>query len=213
MVWERLDQDVPTGVLSHRTAAKMHRLGDLDADVVELTATRRIRLSLPDVTVHRGHLSRADWQIVDQLPVTTPVRTIGDLAAAATDAGHLASVVRDALTHNLATVEGVASVLAPHAFDYGHRPHGGQEFLDALIEHAGVSVTTLAVADMARKRSALQVDSSRYSTEDSVVRTLAALVPQMEQIIAIAHAAANQIDLPAHESTRKPITRTRETDR
>lgn len=67
VAWQRLEQEVPTGVLSHRTAAELHRLGDPDADVVELTATRRIRLSLPDITVHRGHLTRDDWQIVDEV--------------------------------------------------------------------------------------------------------------------------------------------------
>ncbi|PQP22001.1 type IV toxin-antitoxin system AbiEi family antitoxin domain-containing protein [Rhodococcus opacus] len=151
VVWERLDQPVPTGVLSHRTAAGLLGLGDLDADVVELTAIRRIRLSLPGVVVNRGVLSREDWQLVDGLPVTTPARTIGDLAAAGTDAGHLASVVRDALTRGLVTVEEVVAVLSPHAFDYGHRALDGQGFLEVLIAQAGVPATTLAVADLVRK--------------------------------------------------------------
>ncbi|MCZ4589167.1 type IV toxin-antitoxin system AbiEi family antitoxin domain-containing protein [Rhodococcus opacus] len=153
VVWERLDQPVPTGVLSHRTAAALHRLGDLDADVVELTAMRRIRLSLPAVVVHRGVLSREDWQLVDGLPVTTPARTIADLAAAGTDAGHLASVVRDALTRGLVTVEEVVAVLSPYAFDYGHRALDGQGFLEVLIAQAGVPTTMLAVADLVRKNS------------------------------------------------------------
>ncbi|KXX58572.1 type IV toxin-antitoxin system AbiEi family antitoxin domain-containing protein [Rhodococcus sp. LB1] len=154
VVWERLDQAVPTGVLSHRTAAGLLGLGDLDADVVELIATRRIRLSLPAVVVHRGVLSREDWQLVDGLPVTTPARTIADLAAAGTDAGHLASVVRDALTRGLVTVEEVVAVLSPHAFDYGHRALDGQGFLEVLISQAGVPTTMLAVADFARKNTA-----------------------------------------------------------
>nr|EJI98514.1 hypothetical protein JVH1_3935 [Rhodococcus sp. JVH1] len=36
--------------------------GDLDTDVVELTATRRIRLSLPEVIGQRGSLWREEWQ-------------------------------------------------------------------------------------------------------------------------------------------------------
>ena len=103
--------------------------------------------------VHRGVLSREDWQLVDGLPVTTPARTIADLAAAGTDAGHLASVVRDALTRGLATVEEVVAVLSPHAFDYGHRALDGQGFLEVLIAQAGVPATMLAVADLARKTS------------------------------------------------------------
>ncbi|MBF6224735.1 type IV toxin-antitoxin system AbiEi family antitoxin domain-containing protein [Nocardia abscessus] len=151
VAWQRLEQEVPTGVLSHRTAAGLHRLGDVEADVVELTATRRIRLSLPDITVHRGHLARDDWQIVDELPVTTPKRTISDLAAASLDSGHLASVVRDALTRNLTTTEEVVAVLAPHAFGYGYRALDGHGFLDGLIAQAGVPVNTLTMADIARR--------------------------------------------------------------
>lgn len=161
VVWDRLDQAVPTGVLSHRTAAALHQLGDMDADEVELSAPRRIRLSVPHVIVHRAQLNRDDWQIVDGLPVTTPIRTIGDLAAASTDAGHLATVVRDALTRDLATTEEAAAALAPHAFAYGHRPLGGQTFLDALIEEAGVPETTLAVAEIADPRMRSVAESLR----------------------------------------------------
>lgn len=174
VVWERLDQPVPTGVLSHRTAAGLHGLGDLDADVVELTATRRIRLSLPGVIVYRGALSREDWQLVDGLPVTTPARTIADLAAAGTDAGHLASVVRDALTRGLATVEEVVAVLSPHAFDYGHRALDGQGFLEVLIAQAGVPATTLAVADLARKNTT--VATATVAAPDAAPLDVAALM-------------------------------------
>ncbi|MFE1409172.1 type IV toxin-antitoxin system AbiEi family antitoxin domain-containing protein, partial [Streptomyces sp. NPDC058770] len=129
LAWERLDEEVPTGVLSHRSAAGLHRVGDMDADVVELTAVRRIRLSVPDVTIHRGHLARSDWQVVDGLPVTTAARMIGDLAAESTDAGHLASVVRDVLAGSLASTSEVVEALADHAFAYGHRALDGQGFL------------------------------------------------------------------------------------
>jgi hypothetical protein len=176
VVWERLDQPVPTGVLSHRTAAGLHGLGDLDADVVELTATRRIRLSLPGVVVYRGALSREDWQLVDGLPVTTPARTIADLAAAGTDAGHLASVVRDALTRGLATVEEVVAALAPHAFDYGHRALDGQGFLAVLIAQAGVPATTLAVADLARKTTTTAAAPATAAAPDAGQLDVAALL-------------------------------------
>lgn len=151
VMWERLDDDVPTGVLSHRTAARLHQLGDLDADTVEITALRRHRLSIPDVALYRGPLARDDWQVIDALPVTTPVRTIADLAAAGTDSGHLASVVRDALARDLASIEDTTAALAPHAFAYGHRALDGPGFLAALIEEAGVPATTLALADITRR--------------------------------------------------------------
>ncbi|UGT64633.1 hypothetical protein LTT61_15710 [Nocardia asteroides] len=151
VTWERARQEVPTGVVSHRSAARLHRLGDLEADEVELTTTRRIRLSLPDVVIHRGPLVRDDWQIVDGLPVTTARRTIGDLAEDSLDSGHLASVVRDALTGSMLTIDQAVEALAPHAFRYGHRALDGAGFLDALIAEAGVPLNTLALADIARR--------------------------------------------------------------
>ncbi|NNH70034.1 hypothetical protein HLB23_09185 [Nocardia uniformis] len=151
LAWERLDDEVPAGVLSHRTAANVHRVGDMDADVVELTATRRIRISVPDVTIHRGGLTRTDWQVVDGMPVTTAVRTIRDLAAVPTDAGHLASVVRDVLVRSLASTDDVVEALTDYAFGYGHRALDGQGFLDALIEQAGVPATTRDLAERANR--------------------------------------------------------------
>lgn len=150
VTWERLDQEVPTGVLSHRTAARLHQLGDVDADEVELTATRRIRLSIPDLRIHRGTLTRDDWQSIDGLAVTTVARTISDLAAEALDSGHLAAIVRDGLARDQATTSEVVAALEPFAFDYGHRLLDGQGFLEALITEAGVPATTLEVADIAR---------------------------------------------------------------
>ncbi|MEU1984184.1 type IV toxin-antitoxin system AbiEi family antitoxin domain-containing protein [Nocardia sp. NPDC019395] len=190
VAWQRLRQNVPTGVVSHRTAAELHQLGDLAADVVELTATRRIRLSLSDVTIHRGPLTRDDWQIVDELPVTTPVRTIGDLAAASLDSGHLASIVRDALIRNLATTEDVLAVLAPHAFAYGYRALDGQAFLDALIEQAGVPVNTLALADIARRQSGIS-DRSMNSTQEPVPQALAASPLDPATLNSLQQAVAN----------------------
>ena len=207
VVWERLDQPVPTGVLSHRTAAGLHGLGDLDADVVELTATRRIRLSLPGVIVHRGVLSREDWQLVDGLPVTTPARTIGDLAAAGTDAGHLASVVRDALTRGQATVEEVLTALAPHAFDYGHRALDGQGFLEVLIAQAGVPATTLALADLARKNTtttAAGATATSVAAPDAAQLSIAALMKAVTESPQARDALMQSLAAALGQSTASP---------
>ncbi|MFH5208083.1 type IV toxin-antitoxin system AbiEi family antitoxin domain-containing protein [Antrihabitans spumae] len=146
--WHRLEQDLPTGVVSHRSAAVLHGLGDIDADVVELTAVRRIRLSLPDLRIHTAALDRRDWVVVDGIPTTTAVRTIDDLAAAHIDSGHLAGVVRDAVEHGLASIGEVQQVLRPHAFSYEHALNDGKGFLRALIAEAGVSQDLVELAGM-----------------------------------------------------------------
>lgn len=155
VAWERLDDDVPTGVASHRTAAALHGLGDLDADVTELTAVRRIRLSLPDVEVRRGHLTRQDWQVVDGLPVTTPLRTIADLAAVGIDRGHLAGIVRDAVAREAVGIGAVVEVLAEHAFAYGFRAFDGKGMLDSLVEEAGVPENARVLAEITQRQGRL----------------------------------------------------------
>ncbi|GAA3147992.1 hypothetical protein GCM10020255_026650 [Rhodococcus baikonurensis] len=101
--WDRLTQDFPTGVVSHRTAAKLHQLGDIDADWTEFTCQRRIRIDLPDIKIHTGTVEVKDWTTVEGLPVTTARKTVDDLAAAKIDGGHLASIAQDAIAKELAT--------------------------------------------------------------------------------------------------------------
>jgi predicted transcriptional regulator of viral defense system len=152
--WERLDQDVPTGAVSHRSAAALHGLGGIDADTMELTAARRIRLRLPDVRIHTGGLSREDWELVHDIPATTAQRTIADLAAARIDGGHLADIVRDALERGLATVPGLVRAVTPSAFDYGHRLADGEGFVRALVAEAGISQNIRDLARLAPGRGA-----------------------------------------------------------
>lgn len=154
VIWERLDDAVPTGVVSHRSAAVLHQLGDVDADVVQLTTMRRVRLSIPEVEIERGHLDRDDWEVVDGMAVTTPVRTIADLAAEGIDTGHLAAVVRDALVRNLAGVDSVTAALAETAHDYGHVPFDGDGFLDDLIQQADIPESVVRLAQREIRRTA-----------------------------------------------------------
>ncbi|ATI36363.1 hypothetical protein CPI83_29625 (plasmid) [Rhodococcus sp. H-CA8f] len=149
--WDRLTQDFPTGVVSHRTAAKLHQLGDIDADWTEFTCQRRIRIDLPDIKIHTGTVEVKDWTTVEGLPVTTASRTVEDLAAAKIDGGHLASIAQDAIAQELATPDDLEKALAPHAFAYGHALNDGSRFLASLIEQAGVSTNTLRLADMATR--------------------------------------------------------------
>lgn len=67
-------------VVSHRAAARLHKLWGVDGFPLELTVPRRLRFSLPSVETHWGKVPRSDLCEVDGLPVTTRVRTLLDLA-------------------------------------------------------------------------------------------------------------------------------------
>ena len=68
-------------LLSHRSAASLYDLMPEPA-IVEVT-TRRESRSMPGIRVHRG--APADHHTVDGLPVTSPTRTLLDLATILTE--------------------------------------------------------------------------------------------------------------------------------
>lgn len=137
-------------VASHRSAAWIHGLGNLEADVSEFTSTARLQSRRGDVRIHRGRIDPQDWVIVDGLPVTSVIRTVDDLAAARLDGGHLASVVRDALIRRQADIKQALDVLGRRAHLYNHRSGDGEAFLTELLQEAGVSESVERAAYFAR---------------------------------------------------------------
>ncbi|MFZ2173327.1 MAG: type IV toxin-antitoxin system AbiEi family antitoxin domain-containing protein [Rhodococcus sp. (in: high G+C Gram-positive bacteria)] len=115
---ERLDAEYPA-VVSHCSAARLHRLGDVDADVMEFTTARRKQSRLGDIRYRVASLDRGRWTLVDGLPATTVLATIADLAADQLDGGHLAAIVRDAVTTGGADTDAVITALRPYAHRYG----------------------------------------------------------------------------------------------
>ncbi len=142
---DRIGDDVPFGVVSHRSAADLHGLGDLDADYMEFTVPTRRDTRNPDVRFHRAALTAVEWTLVDGLPVTTPARTVADLAAAHTDGGHLAAVVRDALLRGT-PVDEIAAALRSYAHRYGAPVDNGSALVNHFIAQAGVPESSLALS-------------------------------------------------------------------
>lgn len=130
-------------VVSHRSAAVVLALGDVEADVHEFTVPGRRQTRRDDVVFHRGAVSQTDWTLVEGLPVTTPVRTIADLAGAHVDRGHLATVARDAMTRHDVPADTIAVTLAPHARAYGLTAGAGTALMELLLDEAGVPLSAL----------------------------------------------------------------------
>jgi predicted transcriptional regulator of viral defense system len=161
----------PDAVLSHRSAAKYHQLGDLEADRFEFTVAARKQSKRPDVRFHQEILAPEQWQITTGLPVTTITKTIGDLAKARTDGGHLASVVRDALALSSVTAEEISTTLAPFAHHYGQQLGHGRSLLAQFLDEAGISKAT---------QQAVQLTAPRPSQADAaLLHALALLDPQI----------------------------------
>ena len=77
------------GVVSHRAAARLHRLDGFDHDgmaVVEASVTRSFRLDVADAVAHHvTPLDECDLTVVDKLPCTTLARTLADLGSVVRD--------------------------------------------------------------------------------------------------------------------------------
>lgn len=133
VAWLRLTPDVsprertvrPKLWVSHRSAAALFDLGVAIADVPEFISDRRLQ-SRADVKirVRTGGLDRDSWTVLDGFAVTTPARTIADLADDQMDGGHLGRVASDALTKGLVTESEVEAAL------------GGRTDVDAILELA-----------------------------------------------------------------------------
>lgn len=102
--------------VSYRSAAVLLDLGVLAADVPEFTSDRRLQTrARVRIRVRPAGLERGEWMIEQGFPVTTPTRTIADLASDRLDGGHLGRIAFDALARNLVTVGQVESALAGRA--------------------------------------------------------------------------------------------------
>lgn len=77
------------GVISHETALSIHRMSDVLPGRTHVTLPsdeKPIRRQTPDwIAIHFGEVSGEDRQWFDVVPVTTPERTLIDVAADAID--------------------------------------------------------------------------------------------------------------------------------
>lgn len=91
------------GVASHRAASAVWGLEGFRDTPVEITTQRRVRSPGTGVVIHRQALDRKDRTIFNGIPVTTPSRTLLDLAAVA-DLQVVEAALQDALRKGLTTM-------------------------------------------------------------------------------------------------------------
>ncbi|MCU1434310.1 MAG: hypothetical protein JWR71_1035 [Pseudarthrobacter sp.] len=85
------------GVISHQSAADVHGLGDFDAGDIHLTLPEPSKAMPAGAVLHAGSLSEEEIQRERGFNVTTPIRTVLDLAASNVAQGSVTAVIRDGL--------------------------------------------------------------------------------------------------------------------
>jgi hypothetical protein len=126
-----------SGVVSHRSAAAVHALGHLPADVHEFTVPTRRQSRRHDVRLHRGTVPAGDWTGRGGLLVTRPARTAADLLAVREDPQAVAHVVVDALRGGYDDPGSVARAIAPHAGKFRLPAGDGVALLRWLLDLVG----------------------------------------------------------------------------
>jgi Transcriptional regulator, AbiEi antitoxin len=92
----------PTEIVRGPTASTaMYGIGDLTPEPYEFWTTRRRFIRRRDVKLRVGRLAPDDFRVVNDLPVTTPIRTLADLVTDGYDGGHVSDCLRDALNQGL----------------------------------------------------------------------------------------------------------------
>ena len=101
-LWSRNQKGVPQAVVSHDTALTVHNLSDVMPSHVRLTVPKLFRKRVPPGCVlHKADLSPEDIEIRTGYRVTTPLRTLIDVAGSSLSQEHLDRAVRDALERGL----------------------------------------------------------------------------------------------------------------
>jgi predicted transcriptional regulator of viral defense system len=101
-LWSRDRKGRVRAVVSHDTALSLHELGDIMAGMVHLTVPPGFRKHPSGGCVlHRAALPTADIERRDGFLVTTPLRTLLDVAESDLSPEHLTGAVRDALARGV----------------------------------------------------------------------------------------------------------------
>jgi hypothetical protein len=130
-VWERTPEE---GVVSHRSAASIYRVGDLSADRHEFTLPARRQTRRRDVRLHTRPLSGGEWIELRGLPVTRPSRIASDLLYDNEDPEAVSRIVADSLRGIFDYAGTFADSLAPHAARFGLRRGDGRALLRWLLD-------------------------------------------------------------------------------
>jgi len=114
VLWTRDGKGNIQGVVSHETAISVYDLGDLLPAKIHLTVPPRFRKksARPSIVLHKAYLERSEVTRREGVPITSPLRTVVDLARVPLDPERLSAVVRDALQTGLISRKELLAVLS-----------------------------------------------------------------------------------------------------
>jgi predicted transcriptional regulator of viral defense system len=101
-LWSRNQQDEPQAVVSHHSALVLHELSELLPGEIHVTVPPRFRKPAPPGCVlHKAVLTADDIEERAGFRVTSPLRTLLDVAGGSVSLEQFTNAVREALTRGL----------------------------------------------------------------------------------------------------------------
>ena len=101
-LWSRNQKGAPQAVVSHDTALTVHEMSDVMPAQIHLTVPNGFRKKIPaGCVLHKSTLAPEDVESRTGYRVTTPVRTLLDVAGSRLSQEHLNRALRDALERGL----------------------------------------------------------------------------------------------------------------
>lgn len=133
-LWSRNQKGIPQAVISHETALTVHDLSDVMPAAIHLTVPPAFRKRTPaGCVLHRASLSPIDSEQRIGFCVTTPLRTLMDVAESALSQEFLNQAVLGALQRGLVRRPALATVACSSAA----RARLNQALTAALAEELG----------------------------------------------------------------------------
>ncbi len=110
--WSRNQKDEPQAVASHQTALALHDLSEILPRELHLTVPPKFRKHAPDGSVlHKAELGEEDVEERGGYRVTTPLRTLLDVAESGVSTEQVAKAINDALKRGLVTRKSLNAAL------------------------------------------------------------------------------------------------------
>ncbi len=104
----------PQAAVSHETALAIHEISDANPEKIHLTVPPGFRKHMPSsVILHFGILAAYDWEERAGYRVTTPLKTIIDIASSSVSWPFLDGAIRDALQAGLVRKKQLLAVEGP----------------------------------------------------------------------------------------------------
>ncbi len=104
-LWSRNRADIPQAVASHETALSLHELSDVMPGKIHMTVPPKFRKQPSGCVIHKAILKPEETEKREGFFVTTPLRTIIDVAEGNLSLEQVEKAIRDAFNKGLVRLE------------------------------------------------------------------------------------------------------------